>query len=271
MKYALNNGKKIEATKNIKGICPNCGSELIAKCGNIKINHWAHKRIKTCDPWWETETEWHRFWKNNYPNEWQEVSLKDETTGEKHIADIRTDKNLFIEFQHSHIDPNERTKREMFYKNMIWVVDGTRLKRDYPRFSKARKGFLKTEKKGIFLVDYPDEVFPINWLNSKVPVIFDFKGLENTQDNDDKRNNLYCLFQVRFDRYSILAEINRGTFIKSTINGEWSFRFQNFINSLNQIKEIISKQKLKVQTKLIDKSRYYDPKTGLYFRRRGFR
>ncbi len=50
------------------------------------------------------------------------------------MADVRTDKGLVIEFQHSYINPEERRQRENFYKNMIWIVDGTRLQRDFPRF-----------------------------------------------------------------------------------------------------------------------------------------
>jgi competence CoiA-like predicted nuclease len=60
MKYAIVNNAKTEAIKGVKGFCPNCGSELIAKCGERKINHWADKGNRTCDPWWEPETEWHR-------------------------------------------------------------------------------------------------------------------------------------------------------------------------------------------------------------------
>ena len=83
MKFALVDGNKTEATKGAKGICPICGSELIAKCGEVKINHWAHKGIRNCDPWWENETEWHRSWKNNFPAEWQEIVLPDEQTARK--------------------------------------------------------------------------------------------------------------------------------------------------------------------------------------------
>jgi competence protein CoiA len=132
MKFALVDNIKLEATEGLKGICPSCGSELIAKCGAVKMNHWAHKGTRNCDLWWENETEWHRTWKNNFSTDWQEIILIDEISGEKHIADIRTIHGLVIEFQHSHIDPVERTKREKFYKNMVWVVDGTRLKRGYP-------------------------------------------------------------------------------------------------------------------------------------------
>ncbi len=122
MKFAIVNGDKTEALKGVKGICPNCGSELIAKCGELKMNHWSHKGIRTCDSWWEPETEWHRSWKNHFPNEWQENIRFDELKNEKHIADILPIDNLVIEFQHSHIEPQERISREKFYKNMVWVV-----------------------------------------------------------------------------------------------------------------------------------------------------
>ncbi len=270
MKYALYNDTKIEATKGVKAICPNCGSDLIARCGNLKIKHWAHKGIRNCDIWWEPETEWHRAWKNNYSNNWQEVSMIDEKTGEKHIADIQTEHKLIIEFQHSHIDPQERSSREMFYKNMIWVVDGTRLKRDYSRFLKASKEFRKTEMKGIFLVDYPDEVFPINWLNSTVPVIFDFKGPLPLNEINDKRHILYCLFQTRVGRYSILAEITTEAFTKTTINGEWSARIQNFIERINPKKESLPQKQSIVKQKHREGTHYYDPKIRSFVKKRRF-
>jgi competence CoiA-like predicted nuclease len=50
MKYAIVNGTKTDANKGVKGICPSCGSELIVKCGERKINHWSHKGIRNCDP-----------------------------------------------------------------------------------------------------------------------------------------------------------------------------------------------------------------------------
>ena len=84
MKFATVDGCKTEALKGAKGICPNCESELIAKCGKFKMSHWSHKGVRNCDSWWEPETEWHRSWKNNFPDEWQEHILSDEITNEKH-------------------------------------------------------------------------------------------------------------------------------------------------------------------------------------------
>jgi len=48
MKYAILDGNKAEAKPGLKGQCPSCGSELIPRCGNIKIHHWAHKSVKKC-------------------------------------------------------------------------------------------------------------------------------------------------------------------------------------------------------------------------------
>jgi hypothetical protein len=247
MKFALVCGKKTEATKGAKGICPSCGSDLVAKCGKFKINHWAHKRIRNCDLWWENETEWHRSWKNNFPVEWQEIVLPDERTHEKHIADVRTSYDLMIEFQHSHIDPEERTKREKFYKNMVWVVDGARLKRDYHRFLKGKSNFRNTEKKGYYFVYSLEECFPSTWLGSSVPVIFDFRGTESISDINDMRNSLYCLFPKRIDGEAILAAIERDTFINSTIDGKLLLWIQNLMD--NKTKQEPQNQNAKPQIK----------------------
>ena len=80
MKFALVNGEKAEAQKGLRGICVNCPSEMIAKCGDVKIPHWAHKSKVPCDSWWENETEWHRKWKNLFPREWQEKTHTDSAT-----------------------------------------------------------------------------------------------------------------------------------------------------------------------------------------------
>lgn len=220
MKYALIDNTKTEASKGAKGVCPICGSELIAKCGEVKVNHWAHKGSRNCDPWWENETEWHRSWKNNFSSEWQEIILTDDQTGEKHIADVRTAHDLVIEFQHSHLDPLERAKRESFYKHMVWVVDGTRLKGDFPRFLKGKEDFRPTNQQGKYLVDLLGECFPSAWLGSSVPVIFDYRGLETVNDPKDMRNFLYCLFPTN-QREATLFWLTRESFIDNIKNGVW--------------------------------------------------
>lgn len=265
MKFALVDNKKTEAFKGAKGICPICNSELIAKCGEVKINHWAHKSIRNCDPWWENETEWHRSWKNHFPVEWQEIILHDEQTGEKHIADVRTSHGLVIELQHSKIETQERISRENFYKNIVWVVDGTRLKNDYKRFLKGQKIFRRTNKQGYFFVDFPDESFPTAWLGSSVPVIFDFLGTELINDHKDLKNHLYCLFPKRNERETILTIISRESFINNTINGEW---FKKQQEPLKQSAKPPIKNNIVIARR--EPTHYYDPRKGRIIKRRRF-
>lgn len=136
MKFALIDDQRHEAEPGLKGTCPIHGHPMVAKCGELRTWHWAHKGSLSCDPWWENETDWHRNWKGQFPREWQEVVHHDEQ-GEKHIADVKTDREWIIEFQHSHIKPEERRSRDFFYKRLIWIVDGTRRKKDAVQFLKS--------------------------------------------------------------------------------------------------------------------------------------
>ncbi len=215
MRFALLDNNRVEAQPKQQGLCPNCSQPVIAKCGDKKVWHWAHRSITFCDSWWEAETEWHRNWKNNYPAEWQETILFDEQSNEKHIADIRTIHNLVVEFQHSAIKSEERISREKFYKNMLWVVDGSRLQRDYPRFQKSVRNFKLTKQQGVYVVDFPDEVFPKNWLNSSVPVIFDFCGLTTT-DKDEIKNTLWCLLPQKDITQAVVVGFRKSDFVQMT-------------------------------------------------------
>ncbi|MBD2682192.1 MULTISPECIES: competence protein CoiA [Nostoc] len=131
MKYALVNGIRQEATPKTKGICICCGSLTISKCGNQKVWHWAHDSKKICDSWWENETEWHRLWKSYFPENNQEVIQVDALTGEKHIADVKTDNGVVLEFQNSQISEQELSSREDFYKEMIWIVNGEKFLKNF--------------------------------------------------------------------------------------------------------------------------------------------
>lgn len=138
LRYANVNGLRTEASPKLRGICRGCGNETIAKCGKHVVWHWAHRSRQHCDQWWESETEWHRNWKNRFPVEWQEIILHDELTGEKHIADVRTRHGVVVEFQRSTIEPHEVAARERFYQRMVWVVDGTRNDADQWNFGMFR-------------------------------------------------------------------------------------------------------------------------------------
>ncbi len=221
MKFAIIDNNSVEAEPQKQGFCPFCNQPVIAKCGSKKIWHWAHRNISSCDSWWEPETEWHRNWKNKFPAEWQEKVFIEEFTNEKHIADVYTKHNLVIEFQHSHIDPKERIKREAFYKNMVWVVDGTRLKSDYSRFLKGKQNFRLTKERGLYLLDFPEDCFPSAWINNSVPIIFDFKDIETEKNISDWSNYLYYLYPKTNLRESMVAIFTRESFVNNIIEGKW--------------------------------------------------
>lgn len=131
MKYSIVNGERKEAFPKGRGLCECCRKPTIAKCGSRIVHHWAHESLAECDNWWETETKWHRDWKNVFPIDWQEIAHRDETTGEIHRADVKTNYGLVIELQNSPISFEEQTSREEFYKEMIWIVNGEKFKNSF--------------------------------------------------------------------------------------------------------------------------------------------
>lgn len=232
MRYALVENSLLEANPGSKGQCPGCSQSVTAVCGEKRIWHWRHHTLKNCDRWWEPETEWHRSWKEKFPKEWQEIFMPDKETGEKHMADVRTEHGMVIEFQHSHIDPLERMARERFYQNMVWVVDGTRLKRDYPRFQKGLDNFRKLNRDGFFCTLFADESFPANWLESSVPVIFDFQGTGLIDPPDALRNTLWCLLPGRAGRDAVIVGISRTDFVTTASSRSQLLPVQEILTAL---------------------------------------
>ena len=267
MKFALVNNERCEPTPKAKGICPVCNEVVIAKCGKLKAHHWAHKIKQNCrNDRWETEGEWHRNWKNRFPIECQEKIIL--INGEKNIADVQTDKGLVIEFQHSHLNPEEQKARENAYKDMIWVVDGTRLKYDFPRFQKNIKHnsvlFLEIRKNIIlFCVYFCDEVFSKNWLHCSVPVVFDFLGLEKEENADVFQRYLYLLLpraKVNPDDFSAFLLYLPRTLFPPLINDDWKMFYSELISGILKIQKAANVRKTISQ-----------PQPVFYFRRRRFK
>jgi len=130
MQYAVVNGNRTEAFYGGIGACPTCGAAMVAKCGPRVIHHWAHRGRSNCDLWWENETDWHRAWKNLYPAECREINHV-APDGEVHRADIKSPTGIYIEVQHSAITDAERISRELFYKNLVWLIDGTPFRKNF--------------------------------------------------------------------------------------------------------------------------------------------
>jgi hypothetical protein len=102
--------------------CPSCLTGVIAKKGKIKVHHFAHKHIESCDTFKDAKTDWHILWQDIMRSDSIEVIIN--KNGTKHIADIVNEDNVVIEVQHSNINVVDIQSRESFYSDMIWLVDG---------------------------------------------------------------------------------------------------------------------------------------------------
>lgn len=174
MKFAEVEGLRREASPGLSGKCRICDTLTVAKCGEIRDWHWAHRSVSACDHWWETETEWHRDWKNRFPENCQEI-VRTAADGEKHIADVKTASGLVIEFQHSPLNPNERKSRELFYGNMVWVVDACTRVKDLSQFQASLGQPIATLPNFPTCPAMPSKSALLrDWGDSRVPVYFDF-------------------------------------------------------------------------------------------------
>jgi hypothetical protein len=231
MRFAVVNGERQEAQAGLSGTCPACARPMVAKCGEVKVSHWAHKGRRVCDPWWENETEWHRAWKNEFPNGWQEIVHKAEN-GEKHIADIKTDHGWVIELQHSYLKPEERRSRNAFYQKLVWVVDGTRRKTDGEQFRKALHGGMPL---GSTFRVRPDECSLLReWGDTSAPVLFDFGG----------GPSLWWLLAKGSSGFAYVAPFSRADFVEIHRNGatKMACDFNALVDDLGELVANYDKQ-----------------------------
>lgn len=169
MQYSIVDGQRTEARPQLHGLCICCNKPTYSACGKLITWHWRHQNKKDCDDWWETETEWHREWKSRFPATWREVIQFDKLDQEKHIADVKTDSGVVLEFQNSPITVDELKSREYFYDKMIWVVNGV--------------GFKDNFEFGYKLPD-PASEFPKNYkfLKSIMPLAYEVLDNSNHRD-----------------------------------------------------------------------------------------
>lgn len=260
MKFGLVNGIKSEAIKGTRGVCPYCGAELIARCGNIKMNHWAHKGKLMCDVWWENETEWHRAWKNNFPVEWQEIIHFDDNTGEKHIADTKTTEGWVLEFQHSPIKQEEILSRNTFYKKIIWVADGLRRERDKKQLDKAIEdgATFETNNFQFNKIYFPEfSRMLMEWLDCGKPVFLDFNETLMPLVLPIRHKKEVYLTPIDRDIFIELVNMNQFEELLNTIYEEFN-EYQ--VQRQKEIQEYNNKQYQIGMNKIImkyNKRRYY--------------
>ena len=231
MKFAIvGNNKHQKPAKGIKGVCPFCGETLVARCGNIRMHHWAHPSDSQC-PYKENKGEWHIDWQNEFPDDWQEVLLVDPATNEKNIADIQTPTGFVLEFQHSHIKDEEKTAREKFYKNMVWVVDGANWKKIESFFE---------NKFRIDQYDYETN-FSLIWANASVPTIYDFYDAQSAENASKWHEYLFVCFPYRDWVGFYVVPIKRQNFIKIARED----RLQKMVHDIQRSIDKKSQQKQK--------------------------
>ncbi len=161
MQYATLDGRKsMPSHTGQRADCPSCRGEMLSKCGEIVVHHWAHLSGKDCDPWAEQETLWHREWKNQFPSECREVTIYSTDSDEYHRADVCLPNGTVLEFQHSSLTPKDIRKREDFYKRyangVVWIVDGSEFMDRWVKLGWtqwAKESYLRG-KKGSWFMDY---------------------------------------------------------------------------------------------------------------------
>jgi competence protein CoiA len=184
MLYALLNNEKIKAIPKAKAKCPLCEKDVFSKCGDVYAWHWAHENQKSCDNWFEPETQWHKDWKDQFGEELSEIIITKD--GKKHIADILTKDKIVIELQNSTILKPTIQKRELFYgQKMLWIINGIDFKSNFQiicpeesnRFYPVSQGFV--HKRTGQLVKNGEKYFIWKWSReswdeTQRPVFIDF-------------------------------------------------------------------------------------------------
>ena len=233
MRLAFVNGVRTEPNPEVRGTCCLCGDEMISKCGEFVRWHWAHKARLTCDPWQESETDWHRRWKDAFPLKCQEVVHVDSKTQEKHIADVKTDNGFVVEVQHSPISKEEVKSRENFYKDMIWLVDA----RDFSGwFTLGMSSSLVCCSPMLYGIEWKGRSKLLDkWSESHVHVYFDTLNSATEVDDEDGRlwflpsstivpvqqRVLWRLFDFDVEnRKGLLAPVKAEAIIEAVMDGE---------------------------------------------------
>lgn len=257
MEFSNVDGQRRLAEAGLKGVCDLCGVDTIPKCGNIRIHHWAHRRGHQCDPWWENETEWHRKWKREFPEDCREVTVTS-SGGERHRADVKTVSGRVLEFQHSPIKLNERLAREAFYEEMVWVIDGLRLERFLSSFNTqlCQARVLQNSPTKLSVPIGNCSVLK-TWTDSTVGVYLDF-GDQTIADRrfSYSKPTLWRLYPGNKEDHAEMAPVWRDDFIAAALNG----------SALNGIYAPDLKVTPKISKKLMRDPSKTDVKMGLLFK-----
>jgi hypothetical protein len=151
--------------------------------------------------------------RNRFPNAWQEIVHR-AVDGEKHIADVKTEHGVTLEFQHSFLSQSERASREAFYPRMAWVVDGRRRNRDHAQFMAPLRSVRIVHRDPLIALVPPTAGALLrDWKDSKAPVYFDFGESGSTGSNDGDASILWRLCPGGKDAAGYLSPITKVEFM----------------------------------------------------------
>lgn len=172
LRFANVEGEKTLPFPKGRGLCPCCGSLLIAKCGKIVTHHWAHESKDDCDTWSEPIGPWHLWWQELVRPEAVEVVRG------SHRADIVGNDGSVVELQHSSISAEDIKAREAFYGEMVWLFDATGRfascgQGDRAFFSLGKTKHLELCKKPVFL-DFGFDVLQVEQFTDAVTMLSGF-------------------------------------------------------------------------------------------------
>lgn len=152
-----------------------------------------------------------------------------EGSTEIHRADVKTSDDLVLEFQHSPIEDEEKLKRESFYQNMFWIVD-LHKKQWVNKLSTAR---FANDYFGNHCCVNAQEIFPSEWLNRNVFVIFDYKGTTSEKSTLD---DLICIVPtIEKKQFSYIYPLNREFFIKGVTDNSVVIELRNYQKKINDL------------------------------------
>ena len=176
MLIAVNEGTSVRPTRTgERASCPVCDGEVVSRCGEINVWHWAHRAATGCDPWLEAESEWHAEWKSLVPETWIEVII--EKDAQRRSADIRLPNGRVVKLQSAPLSPQQIRAYESFFGNMLWIFDVREARETMDAVGKPRLDLRKKEmsdfaKQMHGVTETPSNYRTFRWKHPKKHVAF---------------------------------------------------------------------------------------------------
>ena len=251
-----------------RGICPLCGTEMVARVGSERVPHWAHKIKSECDPWYEQESKWHfDLYKQFDVLISKKIQLTDQSVqfgelydkkGEKHYVNVLA-KNRVVQFRNTPISLDLRAAYERFFDNLTWIVQISN-KNKVKKFGKSfGESLYSTKKLGhdqivnsrqIYWLFDKGNVLPKVWAESSVPLVLDFS--EDVDVEDDQKTNLAHSFWLviphEYERLSMVLRYKKEALIdKLCFEAPQKDVLLNYLNKHQDLKETLKKRRIGIE------------------------